>query len=213
MPTTNVMDRLREETREHHARAEHHAFQKALLGGRLSREQFGRWLEQMRFVHLELERLIDAARARVPALSVVRDLHRHSERLNADLRALAAGPVATAPGPGATRLIHSLRDLAANSPLDLLGSQYVLEGSMNGNKYIAMSVRRSLGLRPGEGDTYLDPYGDRQREVWTAFKADMSELPLTDAQIDRIVEAAKAMFEGVGWISEDLMPSAEPAAV
>lgn len=83
--------------------------------------------------------------------------------------------------------------------------QYVLEGSNNGSKYISRAVLKAYGLAPGDGTRYLDPYGEKQREYWAAFKIDMNGVGFDQARIDGIVAAAKVMFAGIEAIGDDIM--------
>lgn len=212
MTTTTVpggiMERLRAETAERHKRAEEHRFQRTLLSGRLTREQYAAWLGQMLVVHRALESAIDGVRPACAALGVVTDAQRHSRNLEADLRSLGAEPPAVEPLAGAAWLCGRIERAAREEPIALLGMHYVLEGSMNGNKFIAMAVRKGMDVRPGEGDRYLDPYGEGQRAVWAAWKAEMGERAFTPSEVDAMVRAACDMFDGVSKISEDLMPLA-----
>jgi heme oxygenase len=199
MPT--IMQRLRAETAEHHARAEGKDLQRAMVTGRITRARYASWLQQMLLVHQALERAIDRARTECLHLGVV-DAHQvHSERIAADLRHHGwdgREPAATA---ATSRLIGRID--AADGPT-LLGMHYVLEGSMNGNRYIAMSLRKALGLVPGQGDRYLDPYGEQQRARWAAWKEAVDAQEWSPSAADSAVAGAKVMFDGVADISEGL---------
>lgn len=196
-----LMDRLKAETSEHHARAEGKTLQRALLKGTIGRDAYAAYLGQLLLVHTELEDAIDRARAADARLDVITPAQRHSERLVADLVSLGSVP-ASVTALGATEAL--LGEIRAASPAGLLGMHYVLEGSMNGNRYIAMAVRRSLQLTPGQGDRYLDPYGEQQRPNWQAFRASVDAHTWEAAAADEAVRAAQVMFDGVGAISEDV---------
>lgn len=201
--TVRVMDRLKQGTMEHHARAEGKAFQAAMVQGRITKAQYAAWLGQMLHVHEALEAAIDGARAGTPELRVVGDEHRHSARLKEDLAALGAG--APTPLPATKTLVARIQSLGVADPVALLGMHYVLEGSMNGNTYIARAVRRTLGLSPGTGDRYLDPYGERQRQVWGAWRGSVDGLGLSDQSGDRMLDAARVMFDGIGAMSDEVI--------
>lgn len=109
------------------------------------------------------------------------------------------------------------RTLAAWSAIDamievdpavILGPFYVLEGSTNGGRFIAMAIRRSLALPPGAGTKYLDPHGDRIRERWAATKAAIDSLSLTPAQQETIIGAAQRTFDLVTILMDELQGSA-----
>jgi len=91
--------------------------------------------------------------------------------------------------------------IAASDELALLGMRYVLEGSNNGNRFIARAIRAGL---PGAPTRYLDPYGEAQRPRWVQFKADMDAVGFEAGQQDRIVAAAQEMFAAIGALSREL---------
>lgn len=203
MPATveaNIMDLLKERTAEHHRRAEQQPLQQALVRGHASREQYIRWLGQMMHVHTALEVAIEARAEAEPRLRVVTSDQHGRARLASDLRALGSAPESAVASAPALKLMHAIRVLAADLPVALLGHHYVLEGSKNGNRYIAMAMRRGLGLSPGQGDTYLDPYGEQQRTKWQEFRAAMGAQLYTEPEREAVIRAAGAMFDGISEI-------------
>lgn len=202
------MERLRAETADLHKRAEEHAFQRSLLSGGLTRDRFAAWLGQMLIVHKSLEGAINRRKGDSPALALAAAGHPHSQSIAADLAFFNQSSLGERAMPGSTWLCEQIAAFDRDQPLDLVGVHYVLEGSMNGNRYVAMGVRKGLGLSPGQGDRYLDPYGERQRAVWAEFKAAMSGFEFSTEQIDSMVAAAGVMFHGVSKISDDLVAPA-----
>jgi heme oxygenase len=73
----------------------------------------------------------------------------------------------------------------------------VREGANNGNRFIAMKLGGALGLEDGRGLTHLDPYGERQREAWEAFKAGWDGLGLDAGERARVLEAGRDMFRAI----------------
>ena len=98
-----------------------------------------------------------------------------------------------------------VEQLAADQPLGLLGFHYVLEGSNNGSKYIAMGMGKAYGLEPGPGLRYLDPYGEAQRERWDAFRSSMESVGFSPAEKDLLVACAKEMFEALIRIGDEFV--------
>jgi len=96
----------------------------------------------------------------------------------------------------------------ASEPASLLGLHYVLEGSNNGSRFIARGLMSAYGLAPGPGLRYLDPYGDEQRERWLAFRATMDEVGFSQEDSDRLLVAARQMFQSIVDISDDLLAEA-----
>ncbi len=197
--TLTLSEILRAETSEQHGKAEGKVVQQALLKGAITREQYAAWLGQMLQIHAELAAATIAA-GRIDARALMTgEAELHATRIRADLASLAV-PEAKALSATA-ELIARIR---TTGPVGLIGMQYVLDGSMNGNKYIAMGVRRALALSPGTADTYMDPYGDRQRAVWSAFKAALDQLALSEGERAEAVDGARAMFDGIAAMNEEL---------
>lgn len=204
-----VMDRLRTETMPLHEAAEGHRFQRALVSGAVTKDDYARWMGQMLLLHGALERALRRVRDAEPRVgAVVTDSQFRSGDLRADLGFFGA-PEASAPAPATVSAIGEIeRAASATDPLDrlrILGMHYVLEGSLNGGRYIAMAVRRAFALKGVEGTKHMDPYGEAQRPTWAAFKATMDAQGWSPSEQDALVEGAKAMFLAVGAMSEDMV--------
>jgi heme oxygenase len=199
-PTTpappTVMTRLKDETADLHRDAETSRFQKALVKGEVGREAYAAWLGQMMLIHEALEAALHESTS-VAIAAVNRPEYDRAADLAADVADLEA-PAAPAPLPATTALLSRI---AAADDLALLGMRYVLEGSNNGNRFIAMAIRKNLPEAPTR---YLDPYGEAQRPRWAQFKADMDAIGFDPAQQDRLVAAAQEMFAAVGALSREL---------
>jgi len=205
MPQTDdtMMGRLKSATDDLHRTAEGRDLQRALVKGTLGRDTYAAYLGQMLLVHQALESAIDASIDRHPALrAVVRDYHRREPDLRADLAFFGTGE--GEPVNATRRLLASIDRFAESSPVGLLGVLYVLEGSTNGAKYIAMSLMRTWGLQPGPGLAYLDPHGDQQKPRWQAFKDDMNGAGLTEAEQAELIDSARQTFQAVADISDEV---------
>ncbi len=202
-----LSQKLKDGTWDLHAQAEKQPFQQNLVKGQVTREAYSAWLAQMLLVHTALENnLRDLAERDPRVTAVVTDEQYQEPYLLADLAALSA-PAPEAALPSVAALIKKIEDAAATEPIRLLGFHYVLEGSNNGNAFIARAVRPALSLEPGKGDRYLDPYAERQREIWAAFKTAIDGQEFTSAEHNAMVEAAREMFSAVSDLSAEL-PSA-----
>src|SRR5690606_30089265 len=191
-----IMARLKAETADLHRDAETSRFQRALVRGEVGKGTYAAWLGQMLLIHDRLEEGLRQAGA--PAVgSVNRPEYDRAADLAADLADLGA-PGAPSPLPATADL---LARIAAADDLSLLGMRYVLEGSNNGNRFIARAIRSGL---PGAPTRYLDPYGEAQRPMWAQFKTDMEAVSFDAAEQDRIVAAAQEMFAAVGGVSREL---------
>ena len=202
------MDTLKQATSEQHHDAERRQLQQQMVTGKITPATYTAWLGQMYLVHEALTREIAThSAAQAPLADVVRDGGIHVTNIRADLTALGAGTAEVKPLPATARAIAELRNTAAADPLALLGTNYVLEGSMNGNKYIAKALVRAL---PAPAIAYLDPYGDDQRSIWAAYRERMNALVLDEAVAARIVASARQMFESISAMSDELIaPPAE----
>lgn len=203
MPT--VMEVLKTSTQTLHDAAEGHRFQQSLVKGEVSRDQYAAYLGQLLLVHRELESQLKAHATNVPAIAkVVKPAQYQEPYLLEDLRFYGTDINTITALPATAALIADIRASAARDPLSLLGYHYVMEGSNNGNKFIAKALGRTLDLSGTGGLKYLDPYGDQQRPLWMAFKDDMNACGFNPHQMRTLAEAAQRMFQGIGAISAEM---------
>lgn len=198
-----IMDLLKEATAVQHHDAERRRLQRELIAGRLPRTEYGAWLGQMLLLHEALWDEIARVRSSEPMLdTVVRDEGHHVANLQKDLASLGVASGSLAPLPSTDRAIAAIRAAGAHDPLTLLGYNYVLEGSMNGNRFIARAI-----LKHGEHAAvrYLDPYGEQQPASWAAYRGRMSAAGISEAQADRIVAAAKELFAAIAGMSDEIL--------
>lgn len=204
----SLADTLKTRTAEMHRFAETRPLQKALVSGRADLLTLALYLAQLEHLHRSLEQAIDHE-----ALSAFAPLTcDHSRHIGIDLVALALQPdVLDATRQQADQLLARSQD----NPWFALGALYVLEGSMNGNRFIVRALAQSLDLTPGApGLSYWDPYGPAQRERWLGFRAALDRLELTEDQRHSVLLGADFMFEAVARISDataDHLPAPIPA--
>jgi heme oxygenase len=159
----------------------------------------------MLLIHRALEnRLRDLAASDRRVAAIVTEEQHQEPYLLADLDALGSDSSSIEALPATADLIRKIDEASEREPIRLLGFHYVLEGSNNGNAFIARAVRPALGLEPGAGDRYLDPYGERQRAVWAAFKSGLDAQAFASAEQDAMIGAARDMFEGISMVSQEL---------
>ncbi|MCB9841503.1 MAG: biliverdin-producing heme oxygenase [Phycisphaeraceae bacterium] len=200
--------RMREECADLHEAAEQGDFARAMVAATLTREQYADFLGQMHAAMLVLDQRLAEARATTPAIeALVDDAQMQAPNLRADLEFLAVQPSSVLPRRGSISLIDAANHWAAANPLGLLGLHYVREGANNGNRYVALKLRKAWAhlwdtARP-DGFRHLDPYGIDQRPRWDRFKATLDAQPLTPAQQDTLVHAARDMFKAITAIHED----------
>lgn len=205
-----IMQLLRDATVDHHRSAEAHPFQRAFVKGRISQELYGTWLGQMRAVHVSLEHALDTLVSERAELAEVFTADRKKVALIEDDLAYLSRSTATQATRAATQaLVRDIERWADSDPIALLGVLYVLEGSTNGSRFIARRLRQSYGWQDGRGCRYLDPYGERQGEIWAEFKSAMNRVRLNPAESNFIVAAARGTFDAVIALSEELGASLE----
>ncbi len=202
-----VMERLKTGTHDMHSLAEGRQFQRRMLKGDITRHEYADWLGQMLLIHRALEKHLFGRLLGDPLFAAVREEQFQEPNLIADLAALGCDTESLAPLPATAALIRDIDHAAIDEPLALLGYHYVLEGSKNGNRFIARQLVPALGLAPRRADRYLDPFADAQPVKWAEFKAGMTAVGFATAQIDVLVAAARRMFEGIGELSDQLMAS------
>ena len=201
---SSLMLRLREGTADLHTKAEGHRFQTALVRGETPTIDYVRWLAQMLAVHETLENALVAERSVRPQwTSVVRDDLLQAPRLRDDLRLLGSDPASVAIVPAAATFRDRIVHMREHDAIALLGVLYVLEGSKNGNRFIARALRRRTA-EDAPGFSYLDPHGEAQRPLWLEFKREMDALGVSPAESDAILGAARETFQAVTHISDDL---------
>jgi heme oxygenase len=198
------MQRLRDETWEHHKRAEAKPLEQMLIAGQPDAGMYSAMLAQRFLTHRALEAHIAGLAARDARVrGIVPPILFQTENLRRDLEYfdIAADPRSgdIHPLQATAKLIAAIDRTAVEQPIALLGFYYVLEGSKNGARYIAARVGPILGLASGNpGLLYLDPHGQAQRELWQGFKQRMDAAGFAAAEMDAMVECAKLTFECVG---------------
>ena len=152
------MQRVREAISLSHDAIEQTDFAKSLLDGRITRAAYGVYLNQMWHIHSALEHAITGSERVAPFLApammrtatIARDAHVMGQRIDAQQRLQI------------TRDIESqLTIWAAESPLALLGSLYILEGSRMGSLMIAKPLAKALGLSELTNDQSVERTSER----------------------------------------------------
>jgi len=204
--TVPVMDLLRESTAEMHTSAEGNQFQHQLGSGKVAPEHYGQYLEQLYLMHKKLADLLDGSKPANGALQkVVNDYHLDLTCVKNDLAHFGRKPESATALNATEQLMTSMQNSANSDSSELLGFLYVLEGSTNGAKFMAKSLRAGLGLPEEAGASYFDRYGEKQRERWMAFKSAMNEIEFSEQQRGALVDKAKETFRSFGRIGDEIM--------
>ncbi len=203
-----LAQQLQESTRELHQRVERMPVQQELARGTLSRENYIRYLCQMLLIQTQLDTCMGLYRKTIdPGASLIHDYYFQSDLVHSDICFLKECSASNNRNPFLFQdhpilpetysFAIAMNRSVSESPISLLGFLYVFEGSKNGSKFIANSLRKSYSLPDGAGVKYFDPYGENQKPYWAAFKESLAALTLTSAESEAIVEAAKEAFSGM----------------
>ncbi|WP_416985031.1 biliverdin-producing heme oxygenase [Streptomyces sp. T028] len=195
-------ERLRSGTRAWHDALEATGFALAMLAGTLPLDRYVGQLAAQRTVlkalEDELSRATDPAVTRVWSPDLVK-----LPLVERDLRHF--GGSCTAPERWAAEESRSFADeirrTAADTPRELLGFLYVLEGSTLGALFLRRYVSAAYRLTGTDGLAY---YGSGDRARWTRLTARLDEtLTAPDAQ-DQVLTAAERAYRHTAAISQAL---------
>ena len=207
-----LLERLRDATREVHARVEALPFFVALQAGALPRADYVTFLEAMATIQEALEQA--AATAHEPLLAACwhEDLRR-LPLLQHDLLHFQAERSDTVSRPllHAIMLAEEIALRERRDPPSLLGSLYVLQGSALGGLVLRPQVAWAFDLRGTDGLAYLAGTGQQTRRVWSAFTAALNTAVLAPALQQRVVDAALEAFDGMEQLIGSLYPRATDA--
>lgn len=211
--TRPLGQRLKEDNWDLHVQAEHDTLPQHMVRGTIPKETYAELLGQMWLVSRKLDAAIVATRDGVPILKeLVTDRQLQTPYLEEDLAHWGVETAGLEPLPGTAGLIADIERSRDENPIRLFGLHYVREGANNGNKYVAMKIRKAWGVEDGAGFRYLDPYGSDQRPMWEAFKTRLNEIELTEDEKSTIVAGARSMFEHIIAMHKDFdLPAVEAA--
>ena len=200
---TQVLDRLRQETRPHHDRLEHHLNIPHRLRSLL---RYRALLEDFLGFYQPLEDRLACIDWRSTGISP--DERRKGPLIESDLDVLGVGSMARAALPrcGALPVIDGLP--AA------FGCLYVLEGATLGGQIIARHVTASLPLPEGCGCAFFRSYGGHIGTMWRMFRDELSRHCAGPAAADAAVAAATRTFRDLeDWLGrQDALFGLEVAA-
>ena len=206
-PAQAIMDKLKTETRGHHAALESLPYFKVLIEHRLPLECYVNQLEALRIVHGVLETELASSGAE-PVAAVWDDGLRKLPLLEADLDFFRAR-VPSSNGD----FIQASQEMASNirlrnieKPVSLLGYLYVLEGSILGNRMHQPDICASFHLDGVEGSRYYTSYQDQVTARWEAFSNAMNKALRAQETHTPVIRAAHETFAGLAKLYKALYP-------
>lgn len=202
--TTPIADILKSETADAHHQAETHPVQKAFASGTISTTDLAALFHRLHHLLCEVETRHERAAATHDGLAALRhDATSHRDRLAADLTGLDSESIHRVTSPAVVAFTERLGG-ADWHPAAIAGAFYVLEGSMNGNRFIRMGLeKRRPDLAPHL--TYLDPYGDEQRARWQTTRTKLDAIACCEDTRRLMLDAAHATFECVAALSDEVL--------
>jgi len=185
----DMMTKLREGTKKHHERMHANPLMQAILRGTSTRSQYLAQLSQLQAIYLFLE---GAYRGENEITRKVITDEQFRWRMLADDLAFLSDGIHVKQLPETEVLISDL-ERRMETPANVLGAAYVLEGSIaGGGSILAERVRRNLNLV--DGTKYLEGHGPRERQAFQEFGERMnSAITAKDVQ-NGIVRTAQQLF-------------------
>lgn len=179
-PGSDILLRLRTETRAEHEAIEHEL---DLMAPELTRARYVARLERFYGFYAPLEARLQALGAFAGPPSGPQP---KTPLLIVDLQVLGARP------PEQLPLCAALPALAG--PAEVLGCLYVLEGASLGGQVISRQLRRTLGITPESGGRFFAGYGEATAAHWRAFSASLVAFAREPGEQDAVVRSALATF-------------------
>lgn len=193
-----LAQRLKDETAGVHSQAENSDFMARLLAGKLGTQDVINLTAQLYFVYEALEPAIRANSESAQVKAVFDQRLERLSALDADLRHLIgqSWQATVAPLPATVNYIERLRQIAqignANAALAHHYVRYL--GDLSGGQVIAAMLGKHYGIG-AEGISFYDfkaigkikPYRD-------AYRARISDLDISQADKDAVVQEAKNAF-------------------
>ena len=193
--TRPLTKRLKEDNWDLHQVAEQAPIPSSMASGSMTVDQYKSFLGQMWLVNRVLDgRVRGAAEADTRVAALVSDEQLQTPYLERDLAYFEVDTETIEPWAGTRRLIDHI-EASSSDPLKILGLHYVREGANNGNKFVAMKLRKAHGWPEDRGTDYLKPYGDRQRPLWEAFKTRLDETDFSEEEKAAIGASVRSMYE------------------
>ena len=213
--STELPERLRQETRDLHLLSERSGVMAQLLAQRLERSAYCSLLRSLHAIYAALEgslvrRQSDPLVAALQTGALVREAS-----LASDLSALH-GPgwrTELAVAPAAHTFAHRLLDLARRPSPVLVAHAYVRYlGDLHGGQILKKLVAKVLQLQGDAGTAFYD-FGDEARvlELRLAFRRALAQMPVTHDEVDLIVAEARWSFEQHVLLFEQLTAPAAPS--
>ena len=196
--SNNLATKLREGTKKDHTMAENMGFIKCFLKGTVEKTSYRTLVANLYFVYSAMEEEMER-QSQHPIMGKMYFPQLNRKRsLETDLAYYygANWRDEVSPSPSCQAYVQRIRQVSSEEPELLLAHLYTrYMGDLSGGQILKKIAQTSMNLSEGRGTAFyqFDEISDEK-----AFKANyrqtMNELPIDEAQGDRIVEEAKAAF-------------------
>jgi heme oxygenase len=202
-----IMKRLKEETKDYHAKLESLPYFNALIAHTLPLECYVSQLRALSIIHGVLENEI--AKGENSTLAAVWDDDlRKLPLLEKDLSFFEHRVILDAESPveAALKMTHKIRLRKIENPVTLLGYLYVLEGSTLGNRMHRPDISKTFHLEEFNGCHYYASYLEQVPSHWKLFGDKMNAALIDPSAHAAVVEAAHEAFSGLEVLYTALYP-------
>ncbi|AGP30521.1 biliverdin-producing heme oxygenase [Corynebacterium terpenotabidum] len=195
LPTGNLSELIREETRQAHDRAEHSSFMEKLLGGELDAAAFISLQEQAYLFYSALEDAVDACAGDSRLDSVAdRKLDRRSALVH-DLTVLG-GTVDAEPLPETAAYVAELQRIGRDRDVPALIAHHYTRylGDLAGGQVIGRLMGRLYGV-DSDGLTFYDfPHIPKVKVYRDGYRNALDALELSAEEQRHLLDASSAAF-------------------
>jgi heme oxygenase len=205
-----LMDRLKDSTRERHARMEALPFVAALTSGELPLNSYVAQLRAMAIIHGTLDHELRYIPL-TPLTALCESRPSRLAHLRADLGAFDRTPV-----PDCLESVRYAQEIAEviritrlDHPENLLAFLYVLEGTTLGNAVHYPDVIKNFGEKVSGATHYYAGYGENTGQNWQEFRSVMNTLAIDDAGCEQMIQTVHALFDLLEPLFTALYPVCE----
>lgn len=202
-----LMDRLKKETKDYHAKLESLPYFTALIAHRLPLESYVNQLIALSVIFGVLEKEISTS-SDVRVSSVWSDELRKLPLLEKDIAFFKPRVISEAKTAieAALGMAEKIRLRRIEKPFTLLGYLYVFEGSTLGNSMHLPDISKTFHLDKRNGCLYYSSYQEQVQNHWNRFSKKMN-LSVSETSLhDSIIAAAHEAFLGLAALYAALFP-------
>ncbi len=196
--SSNLATKLREGTKKSHGMAENVGFVKCFLKGVVEKNSYRKLVGNLYFVYSVMEEEMERHRQH-PILSKIyfKQLNRQRS-LEQDLCFYYGSNwrEQITLSPAGETYVQRIREISASAPELLIAHSYTRYlGDLSGGQILKGIAQRGMNLCDGQGTAFYE-FKDipDEKQFKATYRQALDELPLDEADSDRIVDEANAAF-------------------